>query len=574
MRYAVSGTCRVGFGWGEGRRFLHNGHNKRRKMALEGKNHKMGIIARQSIKGAVANYVGVAIGFFVSFFVLTRYLTQEEIGLTRVMVDAALLFSSLAQLGTNASLVRFFPWFKTPSPLRGTPPSKGGERDVLFHSSPSQGEVPEGRRGKEPSQEGIPNHGIFGLSVLVPLAGFCLFALAFLLFREPLLTVYAKNSPLVADYFYLIPMLTFFALYTTVFETNASVLLRITVPKLVREVGIRLFNLAAYLLYGYDLISLDVFVWLFCGSYGLAMVLNLMYLRSLGRISFRIDRGFLDRGKVREMARYSLFMTATVLAGNIPLFNSLFLGAKAGLALTGVYTIASYIANVVEVPYRSLGAISRPVIATAVKEEDWDEVNRLGKQVSLHQFIVSVSILYLIYINLDTLFALIPNGADYAAGKSVVLILGLAKVVNSSLSVCTDILNFSRHYAWSLLYIAILTLAAIGLNSALIGPDGAIEGAASATLISYLAYFALLMRHLFWNERRVNVLTWGHLKMVAIMTALAALYVAWTAIAEPALGMHPLLAAVVRTAILGALLAAAILGWKVSPTVNAMVKRH
>lgn len=519
----------------------------------------------------MANYLGVAIGFFVSFFVLTRYLTQEEIGLTRVMVDAALLFSSLAQLGTNASIVRFFPWFKTPFPLRGTPPSKGGERDVLFHSSPSQGEVPKGRRGKKTSQEGIPNHGIFGLSVLVPLAGFSLFALAFLLFREPLLTVYAKNSPLIADYFYLVPMLTFFALYTTVFETNASVLLRITVPKLVREVGIRLFNLAAYLLYGYDLISLDVFVWLFCGSYGLAMVLNLMYLRSLGRISFRIDRNFLDRGKVREMARYSLFMTATVLAGNIPLFNSLFLGAKAGLALTGVYTIASYIANVVEVPYRSLGAISRPVIATAVKEEAWDEVNRLGKQVSLHQFIVSISILYLIYINLDTLFALIPNGADYATGKSVVLILGLAKVVNSSLSVCTDILNFSKHYAWSLLYIAILTLAAIGLNNALIGPDSAIEGAAGATLISYLAYFALLMRHLWVKD--VNVLTWGHLKMVAIMTAMAALYVAWTAIVEPALGMHPLLAAVVRTAFLGALLAAAILGWKVSPTVNAAVKK-
>ena len=52
----------------------------------------MGVIARQSIKGAMANYLGEAIGFFVSFFVLTRYLTQEEIGLTRVMVDAALLY--------------------------------------------------------------------------------------------------------------------------------------------------------------------------------------------------------------------------------------------------------------------------------------------------------------------------------------------------------------------------------------------------------------------------------------------------------------------------------------------------
>ena len=72
----------------------------------------MGVIARQSIKGAIANYIGVAIGFYVSFFVLTRYLTQEEIGLTRVLIDAAVLFASFAQLGTGSSIIRFFPYFK------------------------------------------------------------------------------------------------------------------------------------------------------------------------------------------------------------------------------------------------------------------------------------------------------------------------------------------------------------------------------------------------------------------------------------------------------------------------------
>ena len=41
-------------------------------------------------------------------------------------------------------------------------------------------------------------------------------------------------------------------------------------------------------------------------------------------------------------------IVSEVLAGNVPYLNSLFLGAKAGLALTGVYTIAFYIANVVE----------------------------------------------------------------------------------------------------------------------------------------------------------------------------------------------------------------------------------
>ena len=163
----------------------------------------MGVIARKSIKGALANYLGVAIGFFTTFFVLTRYLTQEEVGLTRVMVDAALLFSSLAQLGSNSSVVKFFPYFK----------------------------------------DGKSNHGIFGWSFLLPLVGFVLFGLVFLLFHDSLVGLYADRSPLVADYFYLLPMLTFFALYTAVFETNASVLMRITVPKLVREVGIRLFNL-------------------------------------------------------------------------------------------------------------------------------------------------------------------------------------------------------------------------------------------------------------------------------------------------------------------------------------------
>ena len=280
----------------------------------------MGVIARQSIKGALANYLGVAIGFVTTFFVVTRFLTTEEVGLTRVMVDAAMLFSAIAQMGSNASLVRFFPHFK----------------DNRAH------------------------HGIFGLSLILPLAGFTIVALAFLVFHDPLLELYSERSPLLTDYFYMLPMLTFFALYTTVFETGASVLMRITVPKMVREVGIRVFNLVAYLLYGYKVISLDVFVWLFCGSYGLAMLLNMFYLYRISGMPLaawlHIDWRFVaDGGRWRDMLRYTLFMTATVLAGNIPLMSSLFLGAKTGLALTGVYTIAFFIANVVEVPYRSLG---------------------------------------------------------------------------------------------------------------------------------------------------------------------------------------------------------------------------
>lgn len=497
----------------------------------------MGVIARQSIKGAVANYLGVAIGFVTTFFVLTRCLTAEEVGLTRVLVDASVLFSSLALLGSNSSVVKFFPYFKD------------GER----------------------------HHGIFGLSLLLPLAGFGVFGLCFLLFKGQIEALYAERSPLLAGYSYLLPMLVFFAMYLTVFEANASVLMRITVPKLVREVGIRVLTLAAYLLYGCGAIGFDTFVWLFCGSYGVAMLLSLFYLlRITGfkREVFRVDWRFLDRGKVGEMVRYSLLMAAVVLAGNVPLMSSLFLGAKTGLAATGVYAIALYIANVVEVPYRSLGAISRPVLAAAVRDDDWGGVNRLARQVSLHQLLVSALIFYLIWINLDTMFALIPNGADYRGGAWVVFILGIAKIVNSSLSIGADVLNYSRHYVWALPFALLLTVGAMVGNGWLIGLWG-IHGAAAATLLSYMLYYVVLLWFI-GVRLRVSPFSAAQLKVVVLVVVGLAADIAWRRWVTPVIGGGTgvmLAESAVKTVVLGGGVAAGLLAWHVSPSVERIYEK-
>ncbi len=497
----------------------------------------MGVIARQSIRGALANYLGVAIGFFTTFFVLTDCLTQEEIGLTRVMVDAAMLFSGLAQLGTNASIIRFFPFFKS---------------------------------------DDDKNHGIFGWSILIPFIGFMLFALFFFLFKEQIVDTYSQKSPLIANYCYLLLPLTFFALYLTVFETNASVLLRITVPRLVREVGIRVFNLICYLLYGNGVISLDLFVLLFCLSYAVAMLINFFYLLSLGKISFRIDWQFINRHRLKEIVLYTLFMTATVLAGNIPLINSLFLGAQTGLALTGVYTIAFYIANIVEVPYRSLGAISRPLVAQAVRDDNWQEVNRLGKQVSLHQFLVSSLVFFLIWINLEPLFAVIPHGGEYVGGMGVVFFLGLAKIVNSSLSIGTDILNYSKKYPYSLFFIAVLTASAILFNNKLI-PVWSINGSACATLFSYLLYFLLLLGFL-WRVLRINVFSGKHLVVLALLLVLFGVNYLWTLLITPLFGaFSPMVAlmadAVLRTFVMLALALFAVCRLQISDSVDAALAK-
>ena len=73
----------------------------------------MGIIIRQSIKGTLVTYIGAFIGFLTTFFILAKFLSAEEIGLTRVLFEAASLLCGFALFGVSSSAIRFFPYFKS-----------------------------------------------------------------------------------------------------------------------------------------------------------------------------------------------------------------------------------------------------------------------------------------------------------------------------------------------------------------------------------------------------------------------------------------------------------------------------
>ena len=440
----------------------------------------MGIVVRQSIKGTIMNYLGVLVGFITTFFVVTKYLTTEEVGLTRVLVDASILLSGLAQLGTSTSAMRYYPYFKDEK-----------ERD----------------------------HGFFGWSVIIPLIGFVIFTILFLIFKQPIENYFSKNSELFVDYIYFVIPMAFFMMYLTVFETNSNLLMRIVVPKFIREVGIRLMTLVVYLLYAFDIITLDGMVVSLCLTYGIATILNVIYLFSLKKISFKIQPSYISSWLRKDFIFYTLFLIATSLASNlVPVLNTFFVSGKLGLAVAGINTIAVYIASMVEIPYRSLSAISRPQISQSMKDNNMVEVNDLVKKVSLHQFMASVFIFFVIWINIDLLYNLIPNGNVYNEAKFVVLILSMVKIINTSFNVGSTVLSYSKYYYYSFLFTVILTVAAIFMNIKLI-PIWGMEGAALASLISYCVYYVILLT--FVNIKvKVFPLSLKHLYTLLIVVAL------------------------------------------------------
>ena len=420
----------------------------------------MGIVVRQSIKGSIMNYLGVLVGFITTFFIVTKYLTTEEVGLTRVLVDASILLSGLAQLGTSTSAMRYYPYFKDEK-----------ERD----------------------------HGFFGWSVIIPLFGFIIFSILFFIFKQPIENYFSQNSELFVDYIYFVIPMSFFMMYLLVFETNSNLLMRIVIPKFIREVGIRLMTLVVYLLYAFDVINLDGMVISLCLTYGIATVLNIIYLFSLKKVSFKIEPAYVSKWLRKDFIFYTLFLIATSLAGNlIPVLNTFFVSGKLGLAVAGVNTIAVYIASMVEIPYRSLAAISRPHISQGMKDNNMTDVNAMTKNVSLHQFMASAIIFFLIWINIDLIYSLIPNGKVYDEAKFVVLILSVVKIINTSLNVGATVLSYSKYYYYSLLFTVILTVTAIYMNIKLI-PIWGMEGAALASLVSYIVYYAFLLTFVNWK---------------------------------------------------------------------------
>ena len=493
----------------------------------------MGVIIRQSIKGTIANYIGILVGFVTTFFVLTNYLTTEQVGLTRVLVDAALLFSTLAQLGTSSSTVRYFPYFK----------------------------------------DDDKNHGLFFWTLIIPFIGFLLFLLFFFIFKDLLIDTFKDNSALFVNYFYFVIPIAFFMLYTSVFEVNATILNRVAVPKFIREVVIRCCLLAGYLLFGFNVISLDGLVIVFCATYALAALLNLIYLLRTGNISFKPDFKHITKELKRNFLWYTLFMVVSALVSSaMPTLSSFFISAQQGLAFAGIYAIANYISALVEVPYRSLSAIVQPHISVAIKENDIPKATLLCQKVALHQFLAGAAIFLIIWINIDLFFQLLPNGDAYAAGKWAFLILAVSKLLNSSFGIGGSALGYTRFYYFSLIFTIILMTLSISLNAFLV-PTIGINGGALATLISYFLYYVLLLAFVQWKVG-TTPFSWGLLKVLAVIAFLYGMNVLFVQIASLAIPSDSLVwqltEAVVRTGLVCVIGAFIVLKWNVSAEINNM----
>lgn len=484
----------------------------------------MGVIIRQSLKGTFVNYIGVVLGIFVQFYIVAKYLDPEVIGLSKVVYEVAFLLSTLALMGSGSTGMRFFPYFK---------------------------------------DEKTGNHGFLFYYLLFPTVGVVLMTALYLGLRGPIESYFGEKSPLFNEHFYyVLPMMVVLAFWVW-FENYANINMRIAVPKAVREVGMRLMMLGIYLAYGFGLISVTGLIVGFILCYGVCMLISGAYSLHIGDLTLRHDWSFITPELKSKVLKYAGFLMLATISGNVIQQMDVFMlsGVK-GLYSAGIYTIVIYMAEIVNMPSRNITPISTPLAAEAMKEGNTARAQQLYRQVSIHQMLASTVLLMIVWINLDNIFAIIPNGEKFAEGRWAVLFLGLSKVVYGTLNFGNTLISFSKYYYWTLFIAIILAAISIGSNLYFI-PLYGLSGAALASLLTVLVSYAY-QQYIVQVKIKTNPFSFKHVWILVILCILFA--VNW--IIPSLLSVSPWLDGLVRTVIVMGVTIVLVYAMKISEQIN------
>jgi O-antigen/teichoic acid export membrane protein len=159
-----------------------------------------------------------------------------------------------------------------------------------------------------------------------------------------------------------------------------------------------------------------------------------------------------------------------------------------GLAAAGVFSVATYFGSMIQIPARSILRISTTVIAESWKSNDLQNIADVYRKSCMNQLIIGLLLLAGLWVNIDSLLALMPP--DYAQAKYVILFMGLGYLIDLATGANGVIIATSKHYRYDTFFMVLLVIFTLITNVLLI-PRYGMMGAGIASCMTY-ALFNLL----------------------------------------------------------------------------------
>ncbi|MBS1743719.1 MAG: polysaccharide biosynthesis C-terminal domain-containing protein [Bacteroidetes bacterium] len=411
----------------------------------------MSNIRKRSLKAAVWIYAGFVIGA-VNTYILTHksWFTTDQNGLTRALIEISQLVFAFSTFGVTTFLYKFFPYYKDNL--------KPKENDIL------------------------------SIAIVVALIGFTITSTG-MFFLEPVITrKFSENSLLLVQYIYWTLPMGFFVLLYYILESYSYGFDKGVITNLLKETVLRLYTLIILLLKISNLISFRTFIILFSFQYLIIVLILLYILHSRGELYLNFHVSKVTK-KYRRKIFSILSLTFIVIVVGVlrQSIDGLVLAAKQNLGKVGIFGLAAYMVSVLQAPFRSMIAITIPILSRAWKEKKLNEIERIYKRSSINLLSFSLFVFFCIWLNFTDAINYFGINSDYLEGKWVFFMLGTVSIVEMGTGVNSQIIGTSTYWRFELWTNILLTILIIPLSYFLTVKYG-ITGPAIANLLSFTVY--------------------------------------------------------------------------------------
>ncbi|MEO5595049.1 MAG: polysaccharide biosynthesis C-terminal domain-containing protein, partial [Chitinophagaceae bacterium] len=291
------------------------------------------------------------------------------------------------------------------------------------------------------------------------------------------------------------------------------------ISNIVRESGPRILFAIILVLFAVHFVSFPQFLGLFSLSYLLPVIILYFVVKGTGEFFFNPGISTVTMRMKGKMINFGLFLFGAQFLNLLSrTVDTFILTAKSerGLTDTAVFTIATYVVTLMEIPQRSINAISIPVLADAWKDKNMKSISNIYTKSVANLLIIGLAMFCLVLLNIHNLAIFL--GKDYKGIEIVVFFLGLSKLIDLGTGANAQIIVTSNYWKVDFTTNVIYTIIALPLNYILISGYG-LMGAAYSTLIAISFYNSMRFGFL-WYKFGLQPYKWKD--MLAIVYAAAA----------------------------------------------------
>ena len=431
----------------------------------------MGIVIKQTSKNIFTISIALLIGGLNTLYFYPEFLKDEYYGLVVFLLATSNLLQPLMSLGAQHTIIKFYSSFKD-----------------------------------KVSKDAFLSSIIFiPLIIIIPITFFVVKA------HDLIGEFLSVQNPIIESYVWVIFLVSFATSYFEVFYAWSRVHLKSVFGNILKEIYPRVSVMILLLLVSFDFLTKEGFVWWLTGLYYLRLIIMIVYSFSIyvPKFSFKLPQNF------KEILSYSIYILLAGSAASLLIdIDKYMIPQKEAISQTAYYAVAVFIATVVEIPGRAMFQILNPMVAKAINNNDFQELNNLYQKSSSNLLIVSGFFFLLINLNISS-FYLLMNNELYSDAILVVLMISLAKLIQMSFGCGPAILATSSFYKITLPFSIAMAISVYFLNDVLIDLYG-INGAAISTLI-FLSVFTFLKVLFIKHKLKINPYNFNSIKIILIV---------------------------------------------------------